>query len=156
MQHFCPNLSTFLSSKIDNIYNMPRKWLFMDKLKSLREDAQLRQIDVANVLGIDRTTYTSYEIDRDTMPINHLNTLCNYFDVSIDYILGLTKIRKYSNYRQEINKDLMLIKIAKLFNISRSTWTGYEYGYYQMPTLILYDIASKFHISIDYILGKID
>lgn len=149
---------------------MPRKWLFMDKLKSLREDAQLRQIDVANVLGIDRTTYTSYEIDRDTMPINHLNTLCNYFDVSIDYILGLTKIRKYSNYRQEINKDLMLerikkirkdnnltqIKIAKLFNISRSTWTGYEYGYYQMPTLILYDIASKFHISIDYILGKID
>ena len=51
----------------------------MEKLKMLREDAQLRQEDIANILGIQRSTYTSYEIERDTMPINHLNTLCNYY-----------------------------------------------------------------------------
>lgn len=142
----------------------------MEKLKMLREDAQLRQEDIANILGIQRSTYTSYEIERDTMPINHLNTLCNYFNVSIDYVLGLTSLKQYPNNKAEINPQLLCNrlrnlrkenkltqkKIADIFKISRSTWTGYEYGNYQIPSLILYAIAKKYHISIDYLLGKID
>jgi len=142
----------------------------MEHLRNIREDANLRQSDVANILGINRSTYTSYEIERDTIPINHLNNLCNYFDVSIDYIMGLSKTKKYENSLPNIDiikekerlkllrqeNKLTQIEIAKILNTSRSTWTGYEYGKYQIPTLLLYELSKKYKYSMDYLLGKID
>ena len=142
----------------------------LERIKEIRESNNLKQKDIANILGIARSTYSSYEIPRDTIPINHLNNLCNYFDISIDYALGLTEIRKYPGMRKEIDKELLLIRIknlrkinkitqneiANFLNIARSTWTGYESGKFQIPTLSLYAIAKKYHTSIDYLLGKID
>lgn len=142
----------------------------MEHLRNIREDANLRQSDVANILGINRSTYTSYEIERDTIPINHLNNLCNYFGVSIDYIMGLSKTKKYENSLPNIDiikekerlkllrqeNKLTQIEIAKILNTSRSTWTGYEYGKYQIPTLLLYELSKKYKYSMDYLLGKID
>lgn len=142
----------------------------MEKIKILREEKALKQDEIAKILGIDRSTYTSYEIERDTIPIKHLNTLCNYFNISIDYALGLTTKKQYKNSREMINKNLLMARlkklrkefhltqndIAQILNISRSTWTGYEYGKYQISTLILYELASRYHYSIDYLLGKID
>ena len=75
----------------------------MERIKNLREEKDLVQKDLANILGIDRSTYSSYEIGRDTIPLKHLNTLCNYFDISIDYAMGLTKTTKYKNSSDEIN-----------------------------------------------------
>lgn len=142
----------------------------MEKLRNLREEANLRQEDIANIININRSTYTSYEVERDTIPIKHLNTLCNYFNTSIDYVLGLSKEKTYPNMRKEIDREILSKrlkdlrieneltqeKIAKILNTSRSTWTGYEYGKYQIPTLLLYDLAKRYHYSIDYLLGKID
>jgi len=142
----------------------------MELLRNIREENNLKQIDVANILGIKRATYTSYEIERDTIPIKHLNNLCNYFNVSIDYILGLTNKKQYENSRLDINQKLIKERlkdlrktnkltqkeIAEKLNISRSTWTGYEYGKYLIPTLILFELAKKYNCSIDYLLGKID
>lgn len=142
----------------------------MLQIKDLREEKDLRQQDIAKLIGIERSTYSSYETERDTIPINHLNNLCNFFDVSIDYALGLTKKTKYSNSRKDIDRDIILIRlkelrkkykltqheIVKKLNIARSTWAGYEYGNYLIPTLILYELASKYNTSVDYIVGKVD
>ncbi len=142
----------------------------MERLKVLREDASLKQRDIADILKINRSTYSSYEIERDTMPINHLNTICNYFNVSIDYVVGISKEKNYPNSRPDINRDILTkrlkelrknnkltqVNIAKILNISRSTWTGYEYGHYLIPTLLLKELAERYHSSIDYLLGKID
>ena len=142
----------------------------MEHLRNIREERNLRQIDIANVLGINRSTYTSYEIERDTIPINHLNNLCNYFNISIDYAMGLSSIKRYSNSKKDIDKNILKerlkccrkenkltqIEIAKILNTSRSTWTGYEYGKYQIPTLLLYELAKRYNYSMDYLLGKID
>ncbi|MBQ7031865.1 MAG: helix-turn-helix domain-containing protein [Bacilli bacterium] len=142
----------------------------MEHLRNIREERNLRQIDIANILGINRSTYTSYEIERDTIPINHLNNLCNYFDISIDYAMGLSSKKKYDNSKININKNLLKERlkncrkenkltqkeIAKILNTSRSTWTGYEYGKYQIPTLLLYELAKRYNYSMDYLLGKID
>ncbi len=141
----------------------------MLKIRNIREDLRLKQNDIALILGIKRSTYSSYEIERDTIPIKHLNKLCNYFNVSLDYVLGLTKIKQYPNIKKSINRDLTKKRlkelrlenkltqkeIAHILNISRSTWTGYEYGIYQIPTLLLYELAKRYHSSIDYLLGKI-
>lgn len=142
----------------------------MEMIKTIREEKGLRQEDIANILGLQRSTYTSYEIERDTIPINHLNTLCNYFNISIDYALGLSNKKQYKDSRPDIDKRLICIrlkelrrvnkltqvKIAEVLNTSRSTWTGYEYGHYQIPTLLLFELCQKYDFSIDYLLGKID
>jgi len=142
----------------------------MEQLRNIREERNLRQVDVANILGINRSTYTSYEIERDTIPINHLNKLCNYFAVSIDFVMGLSQTKQYQNSLPNIDNkkqterlkllrkenNLTQMEIAKILNTSRSTWTGYEYGKYQIPTLLLYEIAKKYKYSMDYILGKVD
>lgn len=142
----------------------------MEQLKISREEYNLKQKDIANILGISRSTYSSYEIGRDTIPIKHLNKLCNYFNISIDYALGLTNIKHYKNSSEDIdmskekqrlkllrkNNNLTQNDIAIILNTSRSTWTGYEYGKYQIPTLLLYEIAKRYKYSMDYLLGKID
>ncbi len=140
----------------------------METIKNLRENLGLKQNDLANIIGIKRSTYASYEIERNVIPIKHLNNLCNYFDISLDYALGLTNKNQYLHSNKEINNKLFKErikefrkengltqnKIAQILNISRSTWTGYEYGKFQIPTLFLKDIAIRYHISIDYLLGK--
>lgn len=142
----------------------------MSKLREMREDANLRQKDIANIIGLNRSTYASYETGRDTIPIIRLNYLCNYFNVSMDYVFGLTKTKKYKNSKEDINRQklqerirlvrkenkLSQTEMATILNTSRSTWTGYEYGEYLMPTLLLYEIAKKFHYKMDYLVGKID
>lgn len=142
----------------------------MERIKNLREEKDLAQKDLANILGIDRSTYSSYEIGRDTIPLKHLNTLCNYFDISIDYAMGLTKTTKYKNSSDEINMDkvserlknirkennLTQAHISEILNTSRSTWTGYEGKKFLISTLLLYEVSRRYNYSMDYILGKID
>ena len=60
----------------------------------------------------------------------------------------LKKFRKDNNLTQE--------KLAKILNISRTTITEYERGTNFIATPFLYTISSKFNISADYLLGKID
>lgn len=58
-------------------------------LRGLREDRDLTQQDMADLLKIGRTMYRRYEIGETEIPIRHLKTLCLFFGVSSDYLLGL-------------------------------------------------------------------
>lgn len=60
------------------------------RIKDLREDRDLNQDDVAKAIGIPRTTYTNYESGRRNIPNQVLIDLADFFDVSIDYLLGRT------------------------------------------------------------------
>lgn len=62
-------------------------------IRDLREDADLTQTEVAQVLGTSQTMYARYERGANEMPIRHLLTLCELYKVSADYILGRTKQR---------------------------------------------------------------
>ena len=57
------------------------------RLRELREARQLSQSDVAKLIGVGRTTYLKYE-SGENKPVRKLNELANFFNVSIDYILG--------------------------------------------------------------------
>ena len=58
--------------------------------RDLREDADLTQQQIALILGTSQTMYARYERGANELPIHHLLTLCKYYQVSADYILGLT------------------------------------------------------------------
>lgn len=69
---------------------------FTEKLRGLREDNDLTQTQVAEVLGTSQTMYARYERGANEMPIHHLVTICRYYNVSADYLLGTapSKLRK--------------------------------------------------------------
>lgn len=60
------------------------------RLQDLREDADLRQEDVAKVLGITRQQYQLYESGKREIKFSMVIELARYYKVSIDYIAGLT------------------------------------------------------------------
>lgn len=62
----------------------------MLRLKDLREDRDLLQIDVANFLNLSQTNYSKYELEKINIPIETLKKLAFFFDTSVDYILGIT------------------------------------------------------------------
>lgn len=62
-------------------------------MRNLREDADLTQTEVAKILGTSQTMYARYERGANEMPIRHLLTLCELYQVSADYLLGRTKKR---------------------------------------------------------------
>ena len=66
--------------------------MYFQRLKDLREDRDLLQKDVAQVLGISQTVYSRYERGFQTIPVAHLLTLADFYDPSTDYILGRTNI----------------------------------------------------------------
>lgn len=64
--------------------------MFFHRLRDLREDRDLLQKDVADVLGISQTVYSRYERGYQTIPVVHLLKLADYYHTSTDYILGRT------------------------------------------------------------------
>lgn len=62
---------------------------YYERIRDLREDNDLTQQDVANVLKTTQQVYSRYEKGENELPLHHLVTLCNFFKVSADYVLGL-------------------------------------------------------------------
>lgn len=60
------------------------------RIRDLREDNDLAQKAVAGVLGIAQTTYSQYELGKRPIPLNCIIKLVQYYNVSSDYLLGLT------------------------------------------------------------------
>ena len=139
-------------------------------LKELRESNNLDLQDLSTLLNFEKDTYGKYEREYIIIPIKHLNTLCNYFDVSIDYIFGFTNKTNYNNYQKEIDtkkvskrlkefrkdNNLTQEKLAKLLNVVKGTIGNYESARALIATPFLYTICKKYNISADYILGKVD
>lgn len=64
--------------------------MYFQRLRDLREDRDLLQKDVANLLGISQTVYSRYERGAVTIPVAHLIQLADFYHTSTDYILGRT------------------------------------------------------------------
>ncbi|WP_242313926.1 helix-turn-helix transcriptional regulator [Bacillus cereus group sp. BfR-BA-01355] len=71
--------------------------MFGTRLHTLRKERKLRQEDMAKQLGIARTTYAMYEQGNREPDYNTLIKLATFFEVSIDYLLGTTKIRQVTD-----------------------------------------------------------
>ena len=69
---------------------------YIRRIRDLREDADLTQQQVASVLGTSQTMYARYERGANELPIHHLLKLYSLYNVSSDYILGLSDVREIS------------------------------------------------------------
>ena len=140
------------------------------RLKDIREESELKQFTVSQLLGISRGTYSCWEIEQDLIPLKRLNDFCNIFNCSIDYALGFTKIKSYKRNKKDININLSAKRLkeirkehnhtqdylGKKLSINRSLISKYEKGHTLISTTFLIEYVKLYHISSDYLLGKTD
>ena len=62
---------------------------YVKRIRDLREDSDKTQQEIADMLGTSQTMYARYERGANELPLRHLVKLCEYYDVSADYILGI-------------------------------------------------------------------
>lgn len=63
---------------------------YTERLQWIRDCRNITQREIALYLGIKQQQYARYEKGINVMPITYLPKICKYFDISADYILGLT------------------------------------------------------------------
>ena len=138
------------------------------RLVEIREDLNHRQKDIADILGITQQSYSLWENGSKIIPLKHLNNLCNYYNLSMDYVIGLSSIKYYNITNKEIDKILIgerLRKIRKdnnitqeelanILNTTHSTISAYESGKTTILTVFAYEICKRYNISMDYLCGR--
>lgn len=68
---------------------------YEQNIRDLREDREYKQKDIAKILNISQQYYSEYEKGNRELPTRHLRTLCIFYNVSADYILGLPQGLEY-------------------------------------------------------------
>ncbi len=140
------------------------------RLFDLREYKDLSQIKLADYLGITQQTYSLWEKGTKIIPLKHLNSLSNFYEISMDYIVGLTDEKNNSGIIKltELNKNeigsrikkirednnLTLRDLAKELNTTSSTISAYETGKTLILTAFAYQICIKYNVSLDWLCGK--
>ncbi len=67
--------------------------MFFQRLRDMREDSDMTQVQVAELLGIQQTVYSRYERGFQTIPLEHLIRLADYYGVSLDFLTGRTNCK---------------------------------------------------------------
>lgn len=68
--------------------------MYFRRLRDLREDRDMNQTKVAALLHTSQTVYSRYERGYQTIPVEHLIILADFYGVSVDYILDRTNDKK--------------------------------------------------------------
>ena len=92
------------------------KNISVNRIKSLREDRDLRQIDVAQATGIDQRSLSNYETGKTNPDSYAIIKLAEFFGVTCDYLLGVSDTNLFSD--KEILAELEQIE-KRLNNIKR-------------------------------------
>ncbi len=142
--------------------------MIFEKIKELRENSELTQRDIAKILNVSKSTYNRWETGEAFIPLHHLNKLCIYYNVSMDYIIGLLGYKSKNSSTLPLNKTTIGARLltfrkeaklsqnalAKILNTSHSTISAYEHGKTLLLTVFAYQIATQFNISLDWLCGK--
>lgn len=65
-----------------------------ENIRNLREDADKTQTEIAEYLNVKQTTYSKYELGKINVPIEMLIKIADYYDVSLDYLVGRKRKHK--------------------------------------------------------------
>ena len=93
-----------------------------ERLKDIREDHDLSQEQMAKILHVKRGRYSLWELGINIIPLKYLSMYADYFNYSIDYVLGLTNNKDNSLLKKGLNKEKLgknIHKLRKENNISQ-------------------------------------
>ena len=141
-----------------------------ENLKKIREENELSQRSMAKKLNISKSSYNYFETGEHIIPLKHLNNFCNIFNVTMDYLCGLTTINIKPQKVYELNRELICerlrkvrlknnlkqYELAKILNTSQSNISSYENNRSLILTAFVYNFAKHFNVSLDYLTGRSD
>ena len=143
--------------------------MMFDVMKQERENKELTQKELSDILGISRSTYAGWENGFDNISLSRLNDLCDYLDISLDYMCGIGKTKKYNKHNNKMFSSTMIgsnlkkvrlshghtqSEIAEFIHTNQSNYSRYERGTNTIPTTILLEFSKYYKVSIDYLCGK--
>ena len=140
-----------------------------EKIKFIREELEITQFELAEMIGCTRSAYSLWEINKNTIPLVYLNKLSNVLNVNIDYLVDLSnekviKFKKNVIDRIDLGSKIKLArksinytqeKLASKLNTTHSVISAYESGKTAVPTLFLIEIAKITNKSLNWFLNKI-
>ena len=140
-----------------------------DLLYFIRERNGLTQTELGNVLGVSKYLISKWERGKDLIPLARLNTFCNYFEVSMDYVIGKNKKNSKTNYYENLDKNLIgkrlkgfreknnitQQELATKLHTTHSTISAYENGKTMILTAFALQLVKDYDISLDWLCGKI-
>lgn len=142
--------------------------MYCKRIIDIREEKDILKKQVAQKLGVVESVYSEWENGKLSIPTKRLNELANFFEVNIDYMVGLTDKRLHIKTNDEINIKLVSIRLkeirkslkltmrelAQKFNTSSSAISNYENGKYLILSSFLVELSRYSNYSIDWILGR--
>ena len=142
--------------------------MIFERMKDIRTYFDNTQKELSIFLGVSRSTYAGWENGIDAIPLIKLNDFCNYYGINLDYICGLSDIKKYDIVNTEIDKEVLgnnlkdirinhndsQDKVDKIIKVDQSNYSKYELGKILIHTYPLIDFAKHYKVSIDYLCGK--
>ncbi len=140
----------------------------MTRLEELRDEKDLKKKDVAKIIGVVESVYSEWENGKLSIPTKRLNELANFYEINIDYILGLTDIRLHMKTKNELDIDIVSTRLKEIrkflkltmrelsskFNTTSSAISNYENSKYLILSSFLIELAKYSNYSVDWILGR--
>lgn len=90
-----------------------------EKIREIKEEKEIKQRKIADILVVDRSTYAGWEIGKDTIPLRKLFELSNFYKLSIDYITGLKNRNNY-NYSSDKIDPVVVGQNLKKFRAKKN------------------------------------
>lgn len=139
-----------------------------ESLKYIRETYDVSQKELAGILGVSHYCISHYERNDYIIPMRKLCAVSNYFQLSIDYILGFTSLKKYEDMKYQVDlktvgkriseicgeQSLSNVGLAKILNITESNIRNYKTGKTLLLTAFALELHQKYSYSVDWIVGK--
>ena len=144
-------------------------YMNFERLKERRSYEGYTQQNVADILHVQRATSAGWETGKDIMPLRQLYKLSNSYELSLDYLTGLSnndKKMKSKNTQIDINqvannlkkfrkeKHLTQQDVAKALQTTQSNIHKYETGKCLITTMYALEFSKQFGYSLDELLGR--
>lgn len=139
-----------------------------ERFEDLRDEKDLKKKDVAKIIGVVESVYSEWENGKLSIPTKRLVQLANYFEVNIDYMVGISNKRKHIKSSNDVNLDLVSLRLKEIrkslkltmrdlsskFNTSSSAISNYENGKFLILSSFLIELCKYSNYSIDWVLGR--
>lgn len=135
----------------------------------LRHNNNLKQKDIAKILNVKENTYSKWEKCSNDIPLEKVNILANYYDVNLDYLLGISNKIEHSeklkiDYKKicerllELRKEkhLTQAKLSDKIDFFQTTYSSFKTGVRRPTTHKLLYIVNFYNASMDYVVGITD
>jgi transcriptional regulator with XRE-family HTH domain len=143
-------------------------YMSFQRLEGLREENNLLEKDMAQYIGVVESVYSEWENEKLTIPTKRLYQLAEFFEVNIDYMLGLSDIKLNIKTNRELNINLVSSRLKEIrkslkmtmrdlankFNTTSSAISNYENSKYLILSPFLIELCKFSNYSIDWVLGR--